>query len=858
MPAADHRLITCCRQYRFIILCISCFFLAEIHTCFGRVLTSELNSNWRFRKTGDKEWLPATVPGTVHTDLLDNKKIPDPFYGTNEKELQWIETCNWEYELWFNSNAEIISSYHCELQFEGLDTYAKVYLNDSLILVAENMFRTWSIECNKFMKPEKNHLVIIFESAVKRGNQEARKNTPTLPGEEKVYTRKAQYQYGWDWGPRFAGFGIWKPVKFVAWTALRINNVQLSHELLSDSVTEISAVLDVAADKASMVYIKIVLEGAAKDSFYFEQPLTLPLTENIEVDFEINNPMLWSCTGSGKQNLYRVTIQLMDPERESDVFRTSYGLRKVELVQEKDKPGSSFYFKVNDEAVFMKGANWIPADHFLPRVTKNKYRELLTAAKDANMNMIRVWGGGVYEDDAFYDICDSLGILVWQDFMFACAMYPGDSSFLANVHSEVIDNVTRLRNHPCIALWCGNNEIDEGWKNWGWQKQYKYSAKDSAAIWKNYLGLFHELIPGLLSQLDPSRPYWESSPSIGWGHEESLRSGDSHYWGVWWGMQPFEMYMKKTGRFMSEYGFQGMPSMKAIEMFAATGERKLNSAAMKNHQKHPSGFETIEHYMHDWYKKPKDFESYVYISQLLQAEGMKIAIESHRRAKPYCMGSLFWQLNDCWPVTSWSSIDYSGERKAFYYVSRNSFQKYLISVVDTGTNFSVYVVSDDVIDQKAKLKITVLDFLGNVLSTEVANATALKNASVRCYSNRLDEMRSRYNPFRTVIKLELFKGDTLLTRNLYYLNKPKDLLLEKKDIDVIYDFFNDNSDGILKLTSKNLSKNVYLDTPGHETDFSENYFDLLPGEIKTIHFQTSLSEAEMKSQLVIRTVSDTY
>jgi beta-mannosidase len=858
MPATEYKIIACRRQWPFIIVCIICFFVTGIHSVFASVLSVELNSNWRFRKSGDNEWLPATVPGTVHTDLFDNKKIRDPFFGTNEKKLQWIDTCSWEYDTWFDGNAEIISSYHCELQFEGLDTYAKVYLNDSLILIAENMFRTWRIECNKFLRPEKNHLVVIFESAVKRGREAVKKNQPMLPGDEKVYTRKAQYQYGWDWGPRFAGCGIWRPVQFVAWNALRINNVQLSDEMLNDSISEISAWLNITADKASMVYIKIILEGATKDSFYFEQPLTFPLTENIEADLEIKNPMLWSCNGSGKQNLYRITIQVMDPDRQSDVFHTSYGLRKIELVQEKDKSGSSFYFKVNDEPVFMKGANWIPADHFLPRVTKNKYRELLTAAKDANMNMIRVWGGGVYEDNAFYELCDSLGILVWQDFMFACAMYPGDAAFSENVRSEIIDNVTRLRNHPCIALWCGNNEIDEGWKNWGWQKQYSYSAKDSAEIWKNYLGLFREMIPGLLSKLDPTRSYWESSPSIGWGHEESLRSGDSHYWGVWWGMEPFETYLKKTGRFMSEYGFQGMPSMKAIELFAGSGERKLNSAAMKNHQKHPAGFETIEHYMRDWYKKPKDFESYVYISQLLQADGMRTAIESHRRAKPYCMGSLFWQLNDCWPVTSWSSIDFSGEKKAVYYAAKKSFEKYLISVVDTGANFSVYVVSDDTIDQNGQLKITVLDFLGNVLSTEVANATLSKNAGVRCYSDRMDEMRSRYNPFRTVIKLELFKGETLLTRNLYYFNKPKDLLMDKKDIGVSYDVFNDNTGGILKLTSKNLSKNVYLDTPGHETDFSENYFDLLPGETRTIFFQTSLSEHDFRMQLLIRTVSDTY
>jgi len=844
-------------QQRFKIFCLGFFILAEIHSGFASTIFSELNAHWQFRKTGDKEWFPATVPGTVYTDLLDNKKIPDPFFGANEKALQWIDTCSWEYELWFDLVPGFVDEYHCELQFEGLDTYASVYLNDSLILRAENMFRTWNIECNKFLKQGKNHLVIVFDSAIKRGQEEAKKNSYTLPGEEKVYTRKAQYQFGWDWGPRFTGCGIWRPVKFIAWKGIRISNVQIGHEMINDSVAEINAALDIAADKPSIVYVKVILEGSARDSFYFERLLVNPSVEKIDVDFEIKNPSRWSCNGSGNQNLYNISIQVMNPERASDVFHSSYGIRDVELVQEKDTSGKSFYFKVNGDAVFMKGANWIPADHFLTRVTKNKYRELLIAAKEANMNMIRVWGGGVYEDDAFYDLCDSLGILVWQDFMFACAMYPGDSSFISNVQQEIIDNVKRLRNHPCIALWCGNNEIDEGWKNWGWQKQFSYTGKDSVEIWKNYIKVFHELIPGLLSTMDPTRPYWESSPSIGWGHEESLHSGDSHYWGVWWGMQPFEMYGKKTGRFMSEYGFQGMPTLRTVESFTEAGERKTESAAMKNHQKHPKGFETIGLYMDEWYKKPKDFESYVYISQLLQAEGMKMAIEAHRRAKPYCMGSLYWQLNDCWPAISWSSIDYSGNRKAVYYKVKESFEKYLVSVTDTGKNFTVYVVSDDAVNQNAVLRITAMDFSGKVRWSDSATVAVSGDAAVIGYLKSLEKIISMCDPAQTFIRLQLVNDKTILTENLYYFKKTKDLLLKGAEINFSIKAI-ENTVCTLEIKSNKLSKNVFLDTPGHDIEFSENYFDLLPHETRTVHFRTKLSGAEIKKQLIIRTVSDTY
>ena len=653
------------------LLCIGILILLFVVSAHSQSISVELNSNWRFRKTGDAEWMNATVPGTAHTDLLLNKKIHDPFFGDNEKMLQWIDTCEWEYETWFNVDDSVLERNHSELVFEGLDTYAKVFLNDRLILSADNMFRTWIVDCKKYLLKEKNHLLIRFEPASIKGKAEAQKLPFTLPGDEKVFTRKAQYHYGWDWGPRFVTCGIWRAVKINFRNSFRLNDVHMITEQLTDSVARIIAEVNLTVEKPTTLFFKLVVENQMRDSFYFDRTVH-PDEKIVNLLFNINEPKRWWTNGLGEASVYNISISATDPSGQSQELIDKIGLRTIELVQENDTKGKSFYFKLNGIPVFMKGANWIPADNFLPRVKREKYLHLLLDAKNANMNMLRVWGGGVYEDDSFYDLCDSLGILVWQDFMFACAMYPGDTSFLENVSQEISDNIIRLRNHPCIALWCGNNEIDEGWKNWGWQKQYNYSEKDSTAIWKNYLRLFHEIIPQKIIQLDPSRTYWESSPSIGWGHKESLFQGDSHYWGVWWGMEPFESYMKRTGRFVSEYGFQGMPSMRTIESFTNSAERSLGSAALKNHQKHPSGFETIEHYMNDWYKKPKDFVSYVYVSQLLQAEGMIAAIEAHRSAKSYCMGTLYWQLNDCWPVTSWSSIDHFGRWKALHYAVRES------------------------------------------------------------------------------------------------------------------------------------------------------------------------------------------
>ena len=338
----------------------------------------------------------------------------------------------------------------------------------------------------------------------------------------------------------------------------------------------------------------------------------------------------------------------------------------VKLIQEKDSIGQSFYFTVNGNPTFMKGAIWIPADVFLPRVTKQKYRQLLLAAKEAHFNMLRVWGGGIYEDDAFYDLCDSLGIYVWQDFMFAGAMYPGDSRFLENVKQEVTDNILRLRKHKCIVLWCGNNEIDEAWHNWGWQEQFHITSADSTWLWNDYRKLFHELIPSLIKQYDPGRQYIASSPLYGWGRQESMTHGDSHYWGMWWGMDSISIMTKKIPRFMSEYGMQAMPNMESVKKFAANSDMDTSSIVMKIHQKHPTGFKTLKNYLQMEKIPVTDFASFIVATQELQSLALETAINAQLHSKGRCMGSLLWQFNDCWPVCSWSIVDYYGRKKKGY------------------------------------------------------------------------------------------------------------------------------------------------------------------------------------------------
>ncbi|HSD13046.1 MAG TPA: glycoside hydrolase family 2 protein [Flavobacterium sp.] len=810
-----------------ILFCLPLFTLAQN---LRRDLGKE---NWDFRKKGDVNWKPATVPGTVHTDLLNNKLIPNPFFGANEKQLQWIENEDWEYETSFTVSAKELGNKNIDLQFDGLDTYAEVFLNGTMVLKADNMFRTWKTAVKKHLKVGQNKLKVVFHSAVKKGKEEAKKLPYTLPGDEKIFTRKAQYQYGWDWGPRFVTAGIWKKVQLHFWNSAKIENLRYEQKSLSDAKAELLFIAELNCRKAGDYLLKINNKSAS---------YSLKKGRNqLKISYEISNPKRWWSHGLGEAHLYPFTVSISQATKIIDTRGLNIGLRTLELVQEKDNIGKSFYFKLNGVPVFMKGANYIPPDSFLPRAKDSVYKSIVKNAVDANMNMLRVWGGGVYADDAFYDECDKNGILVWQDFMFACAMYPGDKNFLNSVKQEVVDNVNRLQNHPSLAIWCGNNENDEGWHNWGWQKQYKYSEKDSASIWHDYKKLFHELIPKTLDSLlsKEKNLYWPSSPSIGWGRKESLLQGDSHYWGVWWGMEPFEIYKKKVGRFMSEYGFQGMPALETFKTFADVNDLNFTSDAVKNHQKHPTGYQTIQTYMERDYKIPTKFEDYIYVSQLLQAEGMKTAIEAHRRAKPYCMGTLYWQLNDCWPVTSWSSVDYFGNWKAFHYQAKRSFEQVLISVAEEDNQYKVYVINDELKPKKGKLQLEVVDFKGKNLWYSSLEVMIEANTSKAYYSIAKKEFEN-FNPKQIVFSVKLSTVDAVVNSALYYFDKPKELQLYKPKITITH-----LTDDTIEVTTDVLAKNVFLfSDKGH---FSDNYFDLLPNEKRVIKITNSIKNSTVKT-----------
>jgi len=651
----------------------------------------QLNDHWKFQING--QWMTASVPGTIHTDLLKNKLIEDPFWETNEDSLQWIEKENWTYRRNFTLDKKSLNYQNITLVFEGLDTYAAVFLNGQKILRADNMFRSWKTDIKTFLKEGENQLEVKFRSPIIENKEKVINYAYQLPsGNETVdikvspFTRKAAHQFGWDWGPRFVGCGIWRPVYIEAWNDARINFVHTQIKLLDQKRAEVNIEAEVQVSKPQRYTLAINEQTQEYDLKEGRQVL--------KMTYAIANPILWWPNGLGDAHLYDLEIKLLQKGQLLDKNQQKVGLRTIELINEADSIGTSFYFKVNGVPVFMKGANYIPQDIFTGNFNKEKYKNLLQKVQSANMNMLRVWGGGIYENDLFYDLCDEYGILVWQDFMFAGSLYPETPSFLENIKKEVQQNIIRLRNHPCLALWCGNNEIEVAWNNWGWQKQYGYSSEDSIAIWHNYLNIFEKIIPEQVKELDNNRAYVPTSPLSNWGTPENFNHSSMHYWGVWHGREPIENYKTNIGRFMVEYGFQSFPNMETINSFAADSSLYLDSETMKRRQKSYIGNGLINNHVKKWYGQATSFDDFVEKNQRLQAEALKMAIKSHRRHKPHCMGTLFWQLNDCWPGISWSVLDYYGREKLAMNVVKKYYQPLIAVAEEIQDSLAVFIVSD--------------------------------------------------------------------------------------------------------------------------------------------------------------------
>ncbi len=821
------------------------------------MLEKKLHEGWQFTRAGSDHWKPATVPGCVHLDLLANKQIPDPFYRTNEQKLQWIGKSDWEYRLNFLLTSEFLAKKRHELVFDGLDTYVTVRLNGEKILESDNMFRQWVVEVGHLLR-EINTLQLYFRSPINEVLPRLAKekiNYPSTadPGEgTSPYTRKAPYHYGWDWGPRLVTSGIWRSVYLRAWEELIIRDLFIRQLSLRDEKAELEAriAFELEAERNLQLRIfvneRLVVQMGSKKG--------KKGMNRWKKKFTIDHPRRWWPAGYGDQALYAVRVELSG-KRETVRATRRIGLRTLEVRREKDRRGESFTVVVNGVPIFAKGANWIPADSFTPRVTPERYRYLLQSAVEAHMNMLRVWGGGIYEEDVFYDLCDELGLLVWQDFMFSCALYPADRAFLESVRQEAIYQVRRLRQHPSLALWCGNNEVEWGWTDWGWKE--KYTGK----IWEEYRQLFHHLLPRVCAREDPERLYWPSSPAsdpAGSIYPNHPDYGDVHYWGVWHGREPFENYLKQNVRFASEYGFQSFPDIETVGKFSEPQDWDLFSPVMLAHQKNESGNAIIKSYLEQRYPPPKDFESFLLLSQVLQAEGIKMGAEHFRRLRPYCMGSLYWQLNDCWPVASWSSIDYYGRWKALHYYARRFYAPLLVSPFQEENRLNVMVVSDLAESRRAELHVTLWDFSGQVLKQVARVVEIPAYGRVLAWKTPREEWLAGFPPEEVFLWAELRSGGRTVSENFWFFVPEKDQKLPvvriESSVEPVESGFR------IEMKADRLAKNVFLQAQHLDGFFTDNFFHLLPGKTVAVTFRPRqpISAEKFKERLRITSLVDWF
>ncbi|MEC0210680.1 glycoside hydrolase family 2 protein [Paenibacillus ehimensis] len=830
-------------------------------------------SQWSFKNSRAEDWMPAQVPGCVHMDLLKNGKIDHPFYGMNESKLQWIDKQDWEYRTTFDFPEELRSAKRVELVFAGLDTYADVWVNDRLVLSADNMFREWKTEVKSLLKERGNVIRVCFRSPVGEDLPKLKRLGYALPatndqsdvgelGESKVsvFARKAPFHYGWDWGPRFVTSGIWREVRLVGWQGNRILDVFMEQVKVTQAEARLKAHVELEAAMPGVRVVRI-----SSDTQTWEREVMVSAGVNtVEVDLQIDQPKLWWCRGLGEPERYTFQVELIEGDVIQAVKSVQTGLRQVRLVTEPDEKGSTFYIELNGVPVFAKGANHIPNDSFVTEVTYERYKHEIVSAVDSNMNMLRVWGGGIYEEEAFYDLCDEYGLLVWQDFMFACSMYPGDEAFLHNVQAEAEYNIRRLRNHPCIALWCGNNEIDSAWAHydenggWGWKKDY--TEQQRKQLWADYEAVFHRILPEAVEAFAPGAAYWPSSPlcaltgNIEQHAYPTSTRGDTHYWGVWHAVEPFENYNVKVSRFVSEYGFQSFPEYKSVRTYAEEEDLMLESPVMLAHQKNNRGNQLIQEYMDLYMKQPKDFPSFLYMSQILQAEAIRTAIEAHRRKKPFCMGSLYWQMNDCWPVASWAGMDYYGRWKAMQYHVKRSFKDISLSLYDNGAgNIEVYVISDRLADLFGDLTVKLLTFGGSELKTASLPVSVTANTGRMVFSVAKTEWLADADPTQVVLLAELKTEGLVLDRKEHYFVKDKELTLAKPRIRV--QELLGGPEPELWLETDVLARQVWISTET-EGRFSDNFFDLIPGVPRKVTFYPRGEAQSGPAKLEIRSMSD--
>ncbi len=850
------------------------------------VAAAPLAAEWSFRllpgdargaaHPGLQQWRPAQVPGAVHTDLLAQGQIPDPYVGAPEAGLQWIGLADWEYRARFDVDAPTLARAHAELAFEGLDTFAAVTLNGQPLLKADNSHRTWRARVGGKLRPAGNELRIVLRSPIRTLLPDVQAmphkiagNYPSPYGDEPKdamvgnFVRKPGYHFGWDWGPRYVTAGIWRPVQLESWDAQRLTALAVQTQALDATRAdlEIAVEIESAVVGSAAMQIEVLDPDGARVARIDRTALLKAGDNRIAVPVALQQPRRWWPVGQGEQARYTVRATLAPDTPGATHIEQRTGLRTVELRREVDRNGGQgFAFVINGVPIFAKGANVIPFDMFPARVDAARIRRELTAARDANMNMLRNWGGGYYEDDVFFDIADELGLLVWQDFMFGGGMQPGyDPAFRANVVAEARDNVRRLRHHPSVVLWCGNNEEETAWKDWGHGRDLTAADPAFAAkVWQGYVDLFGNDLRQVVAEEGLGVPYWSSSPSNDLDEKanDSTR-GDKHYWQVWGNPAlPVTAYLHETPRFMSEYGLQAWPVLRTLDGIIPAAEQQVDSPTVRAHQKFMAGEgnQRLLKYIEEEYGTPRDFPAFVYLSQVMQADGIQLAALHHRASRPYTMGSLYWQLNDVWPGASWSSIDYAGRWKALHFHARRFFADQAVAALRDEGVTRVSLLNDRQQGLQATWRLRVLD-LDGTRRGEQRHTVALPPLSALEVGRFADaDLLKGADPTRTVAVVELFDGATLLSQQVVYFVPAKALALSSARIDA--ELRADGGGYVLTLRSSTLVRALWVAFDGVDATLDDNALELVPGETVTIRLRSEADLDTLRDALRFTSLAD--
>jgi beta-mannosidase len=799
--------------------------------------TIDLTGNWKFR-LGDfdteqidipkkrlslQKWMKAVVPGTVHTDLLALKKIPDPFYRTNELDVQWIELVPWIYKRTFTVDSEFLLADKVELVADGLDTFAAIKINDAFVVETDNMFLEHRLDIKDHLEVGENTIEIAFDSPTNRARALEKEYGVLEAAFEtcRVYVRKAQYSFGWDWGPRFATSGVWRPIRIESRNVARVESAFTKVVSIEDG----KAIVDVRVEleKFRDVQVDVRIQIGHEEQYY--EGLWNGKESGFSELFEISNPKLWWPNGFGEQPLYVLRVLLSLDGEEQDFYQTHFGIRKVNLIQESDAEGRSFIFEINGEKIFCKGADWIPSDNFVPRIGEEKYRRLLTMAKEANMNILRVWGGGIYEEDTFYNLCDELGIMVWQDFMYACAYYPNQDWFLAKAKQEAEKIVKRLRQHPSIVIWCGNNECEWAWAD---NKHRPIDEMPGAMI-------FRDIIAQACESLDGTRPYWRTTP-FGEGYPNDETNGNHHQWKVWSQWTDFTFYQQIKARFVSEFGFQSPPAKETLGKVTLPSDRYLQSKVMEHHNKQTEAPERLYRFLSGHFKVTDDYDDLIYKLQLVQGEALKLAVEHWRRRKFWTAGSIYWQLNDCWPVFSWSSIDYDLRPKASYFYTKRFYGPVLLSLVENGDTVECWITNDTLKDISGVLIVQSENLNGIAVKKFKTGVSVQANVSDCVLIIPKKELKIK-EPTRQYVYAYFKDEKGTFSENALFFERFKHVEFSKprlrwKMIPIT------RRECILEIETDRFVKSLCIEIPGKDAFLSDNFFDLHPSFTKLISIRS--------------------